>query len=155
MGSSRSFVSRSDCDDAVWRSEATGGGPVLTRAVDPDGRGSRRRQRRASLLAVVARTGRRRGPGRRDERGEPGVRWRHRAAVADPCAPSWVTAWQSAAQPVPAPAGSALRMVVHPQVSGGAVRVRLSNAYGTAPLVIGSAVGRLGLRRWPVARVRR
>ncbi len=64
-----------------------------------------------------------------------------RVAAADPCAPAWVTAWQAAAQPVPAPAGTALRMVVHPQVSGSTVRVRLSNAYGTVPLVVGSASG--------------
>jgi lysophospholipase L1-like esterase len=64
------------------------------------------------------------------------------AAVADPCgAPAWVTAWQAAVQPVPAPAGlpgATLRMVVHPRATGSRVRVRFSNAYGTSPLTVGS-----------------
>ncbi|MDT7614445.1 MAG: hypothetical protein QOF00_1892 [Pseudonocardiales bacterium] len=62
--------------------------------------------------------------------------------VADSCAPAWVTGWQAAAQPATAPAGlagSTLRMIVHPRVTGSEVRVRLSNAYGTAPLAVGSA----------------
>lgn len=64
------------------------------------------------------------------------------AAPVDACAPGWVTGWQTAAQPAPAPAGlagSTLRMIVHPQVTGSQVRVRLSNAYGATPLVISSA----------------
>jgi lysophospholipase L1-like esterase len=65
-----------------------------------------------------------------------------RPVVAAPCAPAWVTGWQAGAQPVPAPsalAGATLRMVVHPQVSGSQLRLRLSNAYGATPLVVGSA----------------
>lgn len=56
-------------------------------------------------------------------------------------APQWVTGWQAATQPAPggqALAGTTLRMVVHPQVTGSQVRVRLSNAYGTSPLAIGT-----------------
>lgn len=62
------------------------------------------------------------------------------AALADPCGPTWVTGWQASVQPGPAQLGGAtLRMVVHPGVSGGEVRVRLSNRFGATPLVIGSA----------------
>jgi lysophospholipase L1-like esterase len=63
------------------------------------------------------------------------------AAATDTCAPAWVAGWHAAAQPVradPALAGGTLRMVVSPQVAGARVRVRLSNAYGTAPLVLGT-----------------
>jgi lysophospholipase L1-like esterase len=63
-------------------------------------------------------------------------------APVDACAPGWVTGWQTAAQPAPAPpglAGTTLRMIVRPQVTGSQVRVRLSNAYGATPLVIASA----------------
>ena len=62
------------------------------------------------------------------------------SSATGPCAPGWVTGWQAAPQPAPAPApaGSTLRMVVHPQVTGSQVRVRLSNAYGTSPLVLGA-----------------
>jgi len=63
------------------------------------------------------------------------------AAPTQACAPAWVTAWQTAAQPASAStglAGSTLRMIVHPQVTGSEVRVRLSNAYGATPLVVGS-----------------
>jgi lysophospholipase L1-like esterase len=60
----------------------------------------------------------------------------------------WVAAWASALQPIPelaappplykAPevAGRTVRQVVYPTVAGRAVRVRVSNAYGSAPLVI-------------------
>jgi lysophospholipase L1-like esterase len=57
------------------------------------------------------------------------------------CAPGWVAAWHAAAQPVPADpalAGRTLRMVVVPQVTGSQVRVRLSNAYGTTPMQVGT-----------------
>lgn len=68
------------------------------------------------------------------------------SASTDDCAPAWVPAWHAAAQPVPtgpATAGTTLRMVVSPQVTGSQVRVRLSNAYGTTPLQIGTvSVGR-------------
>ncbi|MBW0119421.1 GDSL-type esterase/lipase family protein, partial [Pseudonocardia abyssalis] len=65
-------------------------------------------------------------------------------AAVDPgpdCAPAWAGAWHAAAQPVPADPGTAgrtLRMVVSPQVTGSQVRVRLSNAYGTTPMQIGT-----------------
>jgi len=63
-----------------------------------------------------------------------------RAVAAAACGPSWVTAWQAAMQPGPAPravaGGGTLRMVVRPQVEGTQVRVRLSNAYGSAPLTV-------------------
>ena len=62
--------------------------------------------------------------------------------AVDRCAPAWATAWQAAGQPAPAPvdlAGSTLRMLIRPQVGGAAVRVRLSNADGATPLVVGSA----------------
>lgn len=62
--------------------------------------------------------------------------------AADACAPGWVTAWQAAAQPAPAavlPEGATtMRMVVQPQVTGTQVRVRLSNEFGTTPLVVGT-----------------
>ncbi|WP_214401214.1 GDSL-type esterase/lipase family protein [Pseudonocardia lacus] len=57
------------------------------------------------------------------------------------CAPTWVTGWQAAPQAAPREAGLAgttLRMIVHPQVSGSQLRVRLSNAYGGSGLEIGA-----------------
>lgn len=66
-----------------------------------------------------------------------------RIAAGDACGPAWVTAWQAAMQPGPAPAdvigGATLRMIMRPQVTGAQVRVRLSNAYGTAPLHVDAA----------------
>ena len=63
-----------------------------------------------------------------------------RAAAGAGCGPGWVTAWQAALQPGPAPravaGGGTLRMVVRPQVEGAQVRVRLSNVYGSAPLAV-------------------
>ena len=68
--------------------------------------------------------------------------------AADPCAPTWVTGWQAAPQAAEPPAGLAgatLRMIVHPQLAGSQVRVRLSNAYGQTPLKVGAVtVGRSG-----------
>jgi lysophospholipase L1-like esterase len=63
------------------------------------------------------------------------------AAWTDGCRPTWVTGWQAAAQPGPAhPAlgGATVRMLVHPQVTGSQVRLRLSNAYGATPLAVGA-----------------
>ncbi len=60
------------------------------------------------------------------------------------CSPDWVTAWQTspqAAAGAPAPpmlAGHTLRMIVRPQVTGSEIRVRLSNRYGTVPLLVGA-----------------
>ena len=62
-------------------------------------------------------------------------------AAAEICRPTWITAWQAAAQPGPAQqglGGATVRMVVHPQVTGSQVRLRLSNAYGAAPLAVGA-----------------
>jgi lysophospholipase L1-like esterase len=61
---------------------------------------------------------------------------------AGACRPTWVTGWQAAAQPGPAQpglGGVTVRMVVRPQVTGSEVRLRLSNAYGSTPLVVGTA----------------
>ena len=66
-----------------------------------------------------------------------------RIAAGDACGPAWVTAWQAAMQPGQPPqavaGGGTLRMIVRPQVTGAQVRVRLSNAYGTAPLRVDAA----------------
>ncbi len=62
-----------------------------------------------------------------------------RLAPGDACGPAWVTAWQAAMQPGAAPhgvQGATLRMIVRPRATGAQVRVRLSNAYGTAPLSV-------------------
>ena len=56
----------------------------------------------------------------------------------------WQASWRSAPQPPLASgpshdgfANQTVRMVVYPTVGGQAVRVRLSNLYGTAPLWVG------------------
>ncbi|KVQ06453.1 GDSL family lipase [Burkholderia ubonensis] len=63
----------------------------------------------------------------------------------------WVAAWATALQPIPdlasppplyrAPdvAGRTVRQIVYPTVAGRAARIRLSNMYGSAPLVVESA----------------
>ena len=54
----------------------------------------------------------------------------------------WVTTWAVSPQPANVPLainGQTLRQVVHVSLGGEALRVRVSNAYGTAPLVIGAA----------------
>ncbi len=64
------------------------------------------------------------------------------AAQADACRSAWLTGWQAAAQPGPALpglGGATVRMVVHPQLTGSEVRLRLSNVYGTTPLAVGAA----------------
>jgi lysophospholipase L1-like esterase len=64
------------------------------------------------------------------------------AAPVDRCGPGWTAAWRTSPQPVPVAeplAGRTLRMIVHSQVTGTEVRVRLSNRFGTGPLVVGSA----------------
>ncbi|MHA6792373.1 GDSL-type esterase/lipase family protein [Pseudonocardia bannensis] len=61
-----------------------------------------------------------------------------------PCAPDWVTAWQTSPQAAAdastasTVAGRTLRMIVHPQVTGSEIRVRLSNRYGAVPLLVGA-----------------
>ncbi|MDN7676214.1 SGNH/GDSL hydrolase family protein [Burkholderia oklahomensis] len=78
------------------------------------------------------------------------------AQAAAPTQPTrWVASWATALQPIPdlpappplyrAPdvAGRTVRQIVYPTLSGRAIRVRVSNAYGKAPLVIGEAsIGR-------------
>ena len=58
---------------------------------------------------------------------------------ADGCTPSWVGAW--ATSPVSAQGAGfhdqTLRMIANPTISGAQVRVRLSNAFGRQPVVIG------------------
>ena len=54
----------------------------------------------------------------------------------------WVGTWSSSPQAVVAPiqiSGQTVRQIVHTSIGGRHVRVRLSNAYGTTSLVIGSA----------------
>lgn len=54
----------------------------------------------------------------------------------------WVTSWSASPQPSEAPIqidGQTVRQIVHLSLGGEYVRVRLSNAYGMKPLVIGSA----------------
>jgi lysophospholipase L1-like esterase len=72
------------------------------------------------------------------------------AADPSPADQQWVSAWGTALQPIPqraalpalyrAPdvAGRTVRQIVYPGLDGHHVRLRLSNAYGTAPLVIRS-----------------
>ncbi|AOJ08534.1 SGNH/GDSL hydrolase family protein [Burkholderia mayonis] len=81
------------------------------------------------------------------------------ASAAQATAPTqptrWVASWATALQPIPdlaappplyrAPdvAGRTVRQIVYPTLSGRAIRVRVSNAYGKTPLVIGEAsIGR-------------
>ncbi|MBR8334301.1 SGNH/GDSL hydrolase family protein [Burkholderia ambifaria] len=73
------------------------------------------------------------------------------AASASAAQAGWVAAWATALQPIPdlaappplyrAPdvAGRTVRQIVYPTVSGHAARIRVSNAYGRAPLVIDAA----------------
>ncbi|WP_396329643.1 SGNH/GDSL hydrolase family protein [Burkholderia anthina] len=73
------------------------------------------------------------------------------AASASAAPAGWVAAWATALQPIPdlavppplyrAPdvAGRTVRQIVYPTVSGRAARIRVSNAYGRAPLVIEDA----------------
>ncbi|MBY4728811.1 MULTISPECIES: SGNH/GDSL hydrolase family protein [Burkholderia] len=73
------------------------------------------------------------------------------AASASAAPAGWVAAWATALQPIPdlaappplyrAPdvSGRAVRQIVYPTVSGRAARIRVSNAYGHAPLVVEAA----------------
>ncbi|WP_175867744.1 SGNH/GDSL hydrolase family protein [Burkholderia contaminans] len=72
-------------------------------------------------------------------------------ASASAAPAGWVAAWATALQPIPdlaappplyrAPdvAGRAVRQIVYPTVSGRAARIRISNAYSRAPLVVEAA----------------
>ncbi|KVE36586.1 SGNH/GDSL hydrolase family protein [Burkholderia sp. TSV86] len=61
-------------------------------------------------------------------------------------APHWVSAWATALEPIPDNSqaifptpdvgGRTFRQIVYPTLSGRAVRIRVSNAYSNAPLVI-------------------
>jgi len=71
--------------------------------------------------------------------------------VASAAPAGWVAAWATALQPIPdlaappplyrAPdvAGRTVRQIVYPTVSGHGARIRVSNVYGRAPLVIEAA----------------
>ncbi|MFF7352592.1 MULTISPECIES: SGNH/GDSL hydrolase family protein [Streptomyces] len=60
-------------------------------------------------------------------------------AVARPVPPSWTGSWETAPSgTTPALPGAAVRNVVHLSTGGTAVRVRLSNRFGTAPLQLGA-----------------
>jgi lysophospholipase L1-like esterase len=69
------------------------------------------------------------------------------AALAQPASAKWVASWGSAqmraegdiALPATALAGATLRQVVHLSLGGRTLRVRVSNAFGTEPLVIAGA----------------
>ena len=58
-------------------------------------------------------------------------------------APNWVGTWATAAQPsLPTPqtySNQTLRLIVHTSIGGPKVRIKISNAYGDKPLVIGTA----------------
>ncbi|MDI1455100.1 GDSL-type esterase/lipase family protein [Streptomyces sp. ATE26] len=67
-------------------------------------------------------------------------------AVAETTAPRWTGSWEAAPSGTAAALrGAAFRNVVHLSVGGGAVRVRLSNRLGTAPLRLGAVT--VALRR--------
>ncbi|HEY2676338.1 MAG TPA: SGNH/GDSL hydrolase family protein [Steroidobacteraceae bacterium] len=63
--------------------------------------------------------------------------------------PGWVTAWGASPETPPANeasySGQTLRLIVHTSLNGDRIRVRLSNRFGTAPLVVGAA--EVGLRQ--------
>lgn len=68
-----------------------------------------------------------------------------RVQVAAAAAKTWTAAWRAAAQQ-PSTSGPSstgfsnqtVRMVIHSDASGSSLRIRLSNAYGTQPLTVGS-----------------
>ncbi|MEU2332476.1 SGNH/GDSL hydrolase family protein [Streptomyces sp. NPDC013172] len=60
-------------------------------------------------------------------------------AGADPAPSLWTGSWEAAPSgTVPAVPGAAFRNVVHLSVGGAAVRVRISNRFGSAPLRLGA-----------------
>lgn len=73
-------------------------------------------------------------------------------AAAQPPSAGWVTAWATAPQSIPdlanppplyrTPdvAGRTVRQIVYPTVSGRDIRIRISNAYGRAPLTLTDVV---------------
>ncbi|MER6378987.1 SGNH/GDSL hydrolase family protein [Streptomyces sp. NPDC001250] len=67
-------------------------------------------------------------------------------AVAEPAPPPWIGSWETAPSGTAAALpGAAVRNVVHLSVGGTALRVRLSNRFGTAPLRLGAVT--VALRR--------
>ncbi|AOR31385.1 SGNH hydrolase [Streptomyces fodineus] len=67
-------------------------------------------------------------------------------AVAEPAAPPWTGSWETAPSGTTAALpGAAIRNVVHLSVGGTAVRIQLSNRFGTAPLHLGAVT--VALRR--------
>ncbi|MFC9926063.1 GDSL-type esterase/lipase family protein [Streptomyces sp. NPDC127190] len=69
-----------------------------------------------------------------------------RAAAEAPAPPRWTGSWETAPSGTAAARpGAAVRDVVHLSVGGSAVRVRLSNRLGTAPLHLGTVT--VALRR--------
>ncbi|ANP50351.1 lysophospholipase L1-like esterase [Streptomyces griseochromogenes] len=60
-------------------------------------------------------------------------------AVAEPAAPPWTGSWETAPSGTTAALpGAAVRNVLHLSVGGTAVRIRLSNRFGTVPLLLGA-----------------
>ena len=54
----------------------------------------------------------------------------------------WVATWTASPQPASSPlqiSGQTLRQITHTSIGGDRVRIRLSNAYGTSDVVVGSA----------------
>ncbi|MFF1451418.1 GDSL-type esterase/lipase family protein [Streptomyces sp. NPDC058274] len=61
------------------------------------------------------------------------------SGAAGPGGPDWTGTWEAAPSgTVPGLPGASLRNVVHTSVGGSALRVRISNRLGTAPLQLGS-----------------
>ncbi|MFF7749537.1 SGNH/GDSL hydrolase family protein [Streptomyces sp. NPDC007971] len=68
------------------------------------------------------------------------------AAVAEPAPPPWTGSWETAPHGTTAALpGAAIRNVVHLSVGGTAVRIRISNRFGIAPLQLGAVT--VALRR--------
>jgi lysophospholipase L1-like esterase len=65
------------------------------------------------------------------------------SAIRKSSAPNWIGTWATAAQPsLPTPqtySNQTLRLIVHTSIGGPKVRIKISNAYGDKPLVIGAA----------------
>jgi hypothetical protein len=75
----------------------------------------------------------------------PAATGKAKRATAAAVGTTWTAAWRAAAQQPQASgvssagfANQTVRMVIHPDVTGNSVRIRLSNAYGTQPVTIGS-----------------
>src|SRR5712691_698986 len=76
------------------------------------------------------------------------------AIAAQSRAPAWVTAWSTSQQTL-GDAGitnATVRMLARVTVPGGAVRIRLDNAFGTDPVAIGRAYVGARIRNAALAR---